>query len=61
MLCLSLYFFPIHSASYQFSCLAFSVMNLNYAKVTFHSGDLSSILLELHTIMAMLIDSNFPY
>lgn len=34
--------FPFHS-----SRLAFPVMNLNYAKVTFHCGDLSVALLEL--------------
>lgn len=41
------FFYLIHSPPCHFSCLAFAVMNLNYAKVTFHCGDLSAALLEL--------------
>lgn len=40
-------FFSLHSLASPVSCLAFAVMNLNYAKVTFHCGDLSAALLEL--------------
>lgn len=39
--------FLIHSPPCHPCCLAFAVMNLNYAKVTFHCGDLSAALLEL--------------
>lgn len=34
----------ILSSPFHFSCLAFAVMNLNYAKVTFHCGDLSGFI-----------------
>lgn len=53
MICFSLLFylslspFLIHSPPCHPCCLAFAVMNLNYAKVTFHCGDLFAALLEL--------------
>lgn len=46
-LCYVFGFSLIHSPRCHFSRLAFSVMNLNYAKVTFHCGDPSAALLEL--------------
>lgn len=43
------YFFEkrIHSPITSAASMAFAVMNLNYAKVTFHCGDLSAALLEM--------------